>query len=70
MSTLLEKTIAELHETNRTDADIARHLGVSPRWVNLLRHGKIPNPGVNTVERLYNYLKKANEYERKLQSIT
>jgi predicted transcriptional regulator len=45
-------------------AEIAKEINVSPAWVNAFAKGKIPNPGVNTVETLNAFLKKINKKAR------
>ena len=37
-------------------ADMARNIGVTAKWVSLFASGKIKNPGVDTVQKLHDYL--------------
>lgn len=40
-------------------AEVAKAAGVSKAWVSLLRLGKMPNPGVNTIEAFIRELERA-----------
>lgn len=55
------KTLEKLYELMRSedapgDAEISRRFGCSKNYVYMLRVGKIPNPSVNRVEALLDYL--------------
>jgi predicted transcriptional regulator len=39
---------------------MAEECGVSVAWISRFAAGKIPNPGVNTVQCLHDYLVKVN----------
>jgi predicted transcriptional regulator len=53
---LLETVISALNERKGNWPSIASDNGVSYSWLTKLAQGKIPNPGIQTVERLYHYL--------------
>ena len=54
--TLLQRTIRLMNKTDMNINDICEELGVSRRWYNYLKVGKIANPSVNTIERLHDLL--------------
>lgn len=56
--TLLERTLT-LYETRSprvTNAMICKAIDVPYQWLFLVVNGRTKDPGVNRVERLYNYL--------------
>ena len=56
MESLYERTLKKLLRDNRTVDEIADGAGVNKHWLSKFRQGAHPNPGVNTVERLYRFL--------------
>lgn len=40
--------------------EVAAAIGKTPAWLSLFSNGKIPNPGIVTVETLHKYLKDHN----------
>lgn len=54
--TLLQRTIRLMNKTDMNINDICEELGVSRRWYNYLKVGKIADPSVNTIERLHDLL--------------
>jgi predicted transcriptional regulator len=62
--TLLEQTIERLQSRKGDWAEIARANDVSYSWITKLAQGKIPNPGVLTIERLNSYLRAQSKKTR------
>lgn len=56
MPKLLPVVIRLLAETNLTRREIAIALDKSDQWVSLLESGRIRDPGVNSIEKLYTLL--------------
>jgi transcriptional regulator with XRE-family HTH domain len=53
-SNLLKTTLELLDLTSREDHKrLAEELGVTVNWITMLIDGKIKEPGVNKIERLY-----------------
>jgi predicted transcriptional regulator len=38
------------------DSDISKATGVSKAWISRFKSGGIPNPGINHVQAIYDYL--------------
>lgn len=55
-SVLMRRTRDLLKATTKTQLDIFGDTGISPNWLTLFGTGRIPDPSVNRVEVLYNYL--------------
>jgi len=55
---LLARTQALVSNAPRcvTFTMMAQKAGVSVAWISRFANGQIPNPGVNTVQRLHDYL--------------
>ena len=53
---LLETVIKALNERKGNWPVVAQENDVSYSWLTKLAQGKIPNPGIQTIERLYYYL--------------
>lgn len=53
---LLAETLALLRKSSETSAAIAAATGQNRYWVAKVRSGVIPNPGVQSVQRLHTYL--------------
>lgn len=53
---LLERTLALLEASPLMAKDIASATGLSEAWLSRLGNGKIPNPGVKSVQALHDYL--------------
>lgn len=53
MPKLLPAVLLLLAASERPLREIAADLDVSEQWLRLLLQGRIKNPGVNTIERLY-----------------
>ena len=56
---LLQQVINELQRRKGDWVSIAQEAEVSYSWITKLAQGKIPNPSVVTIERLYLILKQA-----------
>lgn len=56
--TLAEKTLDLVQNRPRsvTLADLAKRVRVSVSWMGKFAQGLIPNPGVNTVQKIYDAL--------------
>lgn len=55
---LSQRTRTLLRETAVPYLEIFKATNISPNWLSLFVNGKIPDPGVNRVECLYNFLAK------------
>lgn len=53
---LLEKTRTLLNTTDQTYLSIYGATGLTPNWLSMLGSGKIPDPSVNKVQKLYEHL--------------
>lgn len=53
---LLGETLALLRESPETSTAIASATGQNRYWLAKVRSGVIPNPGVQSVQRLHTYL--------------
>lgn len=53
---LLKQVIAELNKRKGDWPQIASHNEVSYSWLTKLAQGKIPDPGINKIVRLYDFL--------------
>ena len=53
---LLQKTLALLEETDRSKNQICAATGLKLRWLYDLQNGNIPEPGVNKIQTLHDYL--------------
>jgi hypothetical protein len=53
---LLMRTRALLRTTDKPYLQIYVDTGLSPNWLSLFATGKIRSPGVNNVQKLYEYL--------------
>lgn len=56
-ASLLSKTKELLTEHQGTYFDIYDKTGIQPTWLSALATGRIKNPSVNKVQRLYEYLR-------------
>lgn len=56
MKTLLQKTVKLLNESDLTPKAIAEATGLKPRFMYNLKNNYYPDPSVNKVEVVYNYL--------------
>lgn len=54
--TLLERTRAMLAQTEHTYLEIHARTGLRPNWLSALACGRLREPSVNKVQRLYEYL--------------
>lgn len=54
--TYCEKTRALLRKDSRQLRAIATGADVNFHWLSKFKNGEFPNPGVNTVEKLHEYL--------------
>jgi hypothetical protein len=54
--TLLARTRDLLRNTGESYLAIYKHTGLKPNWLSLLATGAIPDPSVNKVQALYEYL--------------
>ena len=50
------RTLKLLEKSPQTDKALANAIGVSTPWIKLFREGETKNPGVDTVQRLYEHL--------------
>lgn len=50
------RTLLLLEKSGKPDRDIANAIGVSGPWVKMFRDGEVKNPGVDTIQRLYEHL--------------
>lgn len=55
--TLLIRTKELLATSGKTYLDIHSETGLTPHWLSFLANGKIANPSVNKVQRLYECLR-------------
>jgi hypothetical protein len=56
VGTLLERTRALLAQTDQTYVEIYTATQLDPNWLSALLRGKIADPSVNKVQRLYEHL--------------
>lgn len=54
--TLLVHTRRALQSTTATYLDIYKDTGLDPNWLSLMSRGKLRNPSVNKVQKLYEHL--------------
>lgn len=54
--TLLARTRKLLQSAEDSYLVIYKATGLNPNWLSLLSRGEIPNPSVNKVQALYEYL--------------
>ena len=64
MSNLYNKTLHLLEETSVPMVEVAIGANVGLRWLYDLRSGRFSDPGVNRIERIYNYLSSRPEHLR------
>ena len=55
--TLLQETRKLLKRDKRTLGEIAQGTGLGREWLSKLSQGRIPDPGVNKIEKLNAFLK-------------
>jgi hypothetical protein len=55
--TLLDKTYRLIAESGQTSRQMAEGSGLGYHWIAKLRQRTFSDPGVNSVERLHNYLR-------------
>lgn len=55
-NSLLAHTRELLRKTQRPYLDIYSDTGLSPNWLSQMLHGRIKEPSVNKVQKLYEYL--------------
>ena len=55
--TLLDKTRAMLATAEQSYLDIYKATGLSPNWLSFVATGKIKDPSVNKVQKLYEHLR-------------
>ena len=65
MKTLHQKTLKLLEGTAVPFSVICYHCEVSPSWLNKVKNGKYGDPGVNKIERIFNYLTDENKKVKK-----
>lgn len=53
---LMYRALELLQKTDQPHHTVAKAIGVTPAWVRMFRNGDIKDPGVNTIQRLYEYL--------------
>lgn len=53
---LKHRALLLLRESPQTNKQIAEAVGTTAPWVAAFRAGDIRNPGVNTIQRLYEHL--------------
>ena len=53
---LLTETLRLLNKTKQSPLEIARATGLNRQWINLLKQGDIPNPGIRKLWTLNQYL--------------
>lgn len=56
--TLLARTRSLLQSTTESYLTIYNATGLNPNWLSLLSMGRMKDPSVNKVQRLYEYLSK------------
>lgn len=56
---ILEETRAAVRDSGLSMEQVAEHAGLSKWWVRKFMQGKIPNPGIENLVKLRNYLKTA-----------
>lgn len=56
INNLLRQTMHMLKGSTETLEDISAGAGVNYHWLAKLSQGRIPEPGIGKVSRLYNYL--------------
>jgi hypothetical protein len=54
--TLLEKTLDLARKSELSKTVICKNIKVTVRWYDMLLNGQIKDPGVNRIQRLYDYL--------------
>ena len=54
--TLLESTLSMIPTSGHSLSRIAYHCGVTLRWLQLVRKGKIADPGVRKIQRIHDFL--------------
>lgn len=52
----MRRTLELLAATSKTQLEIYKHTDIAPNWVYMFVNGQIPDPSVNRIEVLYNYL--------------
>lgn len=57
---LLDRTQELLKDTKKTLPSIYRDTGINFYWLRKFKSGKIKDPSVNTVQKLYEYLSGKN----------
>ena len=50
------RTLLLVRESEKSNRQIAEAVGTTAPWVAAFRSGSIKNPGVNTIQRLYEHL--------------
>ena len=55
-SALMQRTRELLRTTDKKQFEIYDATGIQPNWLTRFSTGGIPDPGVNRIEVLYNYL--------------
>lgn len=55
-SQLMLRTMQLLQTTDKRQHEIYRDTGIQPNWLSRFATGGIPDPSVNRIEALYNYL--------------
>ena len=53
---LMHRTYLLAKASPLSNKEVAKAIGVTPAWVSLFRLGEIKDPGVNTIQRLYESL--------------
>lgn len=56
MNNLFETTLNLLSASNLPIGEIARGSNVHTRWLYDLKNGRFSDPGVNKIQRIYNFL--------------
>lgn len=56
MDSLFDRTCALLSATDKPLPEVARDTGLPVSWLKKLKYGKIDDPSVNRIQRLYEFL--------------
>lgn len=59
---LKDKTLELLGESRENRETIAQKAGVKKDWLNKFASNQIPNPGVDFVQKVHDYLSSKHEY--------
>lgn len=55
--TWLQATLQMVDKAGLTHRELAERTGLGREWIASVRQGRIPNPGIQGIQRLHDYLK-------------